>query len=204
MYVKVCGLSTEESVRVAIEAGADAVGVVMSVRSPRNVDRDTAARVVRAAHEADPGVDTVLVVNDLDAVQAASAAREIGADVVQLHGPAYGQDEFDAAARIVPRLWRATSLKHDPQPRLGAYDEERLLLDAPKPGSGTTWDLSALTRVRPEGEWLLAGGLHPDNVARAIREAQPWGVDVSSGVESAPGVKDLERIEAFVRAAKSA
>jgi phosphoribosylanthranilate isomerase len=204
MYVKVCGLSTEESVRAAIEAGADAIGVVMSAKSPRNVDRETAIRVVSAAHEADPDVDTVLVVNDLDPVEAATIAKQIGVDVIQLHGPAYGPAQFDAAAEIFPRLWRATSLKHDPRPRNGAHGEERLLLDAPKPGSGSTWDLSALTEVRPSGEWLLAGGLNPENVAQAIGAAQPWGVDVSSGVESAPGEKDLERIRAFVKAAKAA
>ena len=75
-------------------------------------------------------------------------------------------------------------------------------LDAPLAGSGHRWDLSALADQRPEGRWLLAGGLAPDNVAAAIHQASPWGVDVSSGVESSRGVKDPELIRKFVAAAR--
>lgn len=200
MFVKVCGLSTAESARAAVEAGADAIGVVMSARSPRNVDVATAREVVEAAG---CSVETVLVVNDLPAAQAARLALEIGVSALQLHGTYTPQDFADAAA-IFPRLWRATSLKHDDAPVTGAHGEEILLLDAPKPGGGETWDLSALEAVRPEGRWLLAGGLNPENVAHAIDVAKPWGVDVSSGVESAPGVKDLEKIRSFISAARSA
>lgn len=200
MYVKVCGLSTPEAARVAVEAGADAIGVVMSAKSPRHVDAETAKAVIAATHDA---VDTVLVVNDLPAVRAAELAREIGADVLQLHGT-YTPEDFAAAAALMPRLWRATSLKHDAAPRVGSHGEELLLLDAPKPGSGATWDLSALESAGVRGRWLLAGGLRPGNVAEAVAVAGPWGVDVSSGVESAPGVKDHRLIEEFVAAARAA
>lgn len=200
MYVKVCGLSTPESVRAAVEAGADAIGVVVSPRSPRHVDLDTARAVVAAAGD---DVATVLVVNDLPACDAARLAGELGVTTLQLHG-SYSREDFAEAAAIFPRLWRATSLRHDPAPRSGSHGEELLLLDAPKPGGGSTWDLSELEAVRPQGRWLLAGGLTPENVGAAIAQAQPWGVDVSSGVESAPGVKDLDKIRAFVAAAKAA
>ncbi|MGO3151185.1 MAG: phosphoribosylanthranilate isomerase [Galactobacter sp.] len=204
MYVKVCGLKTTEAATEAVTAGADAIGVVMSPKSSRHVDAHTARTVIAAAKAARADVDAVLVVNDLPAVDAAEMAVEIGADVLQLHGPAYSSADFRAAARILPRLWRATSLKHEPHPVLGAHGEERLLLDAPNPGSGSTWDLSVLKDLGLKGGWLLAGGLNPDNVAQAIRTAHPWGVDVSSGVESAPGEKDLGLIRAFVEAAKQA
>lgn len=199
MFVKVCGLSTPESVRAAVDAGADAIGVVISPRSPRHVDADTARAVIAAAGDA---VQTVLVVNDLPAPDAARLAVELGVTTLQLHGT-YSREDFAEAAAIFPRLWRATSLRHDPAPVSGSHGEELLLLDAPKPGGGTTWDLSALDAARPEGRWLLAGGLTPENVAEAVAQARPWGVDVSSGVESAPGVKDLDKIRAFVAAAKA-
>lgn len=200
MYVKVCGLSDVASVEVALAAGADAVGVVMHPASPRHVDEATAREVVAAA----AGLDTVLVVKHTPAAEAARTAVRIGASVLQLHNAAYGPDDFAAALEVLPRVWRATSLEPGTDVRVGAYGEELLLLDAPVPGAGEQWDLSALEGRRPEGRWLLAGGLSPDNVAEAVVRARPSGVDVSSGVESAPGVKDHDRIRAFVAAARSA
>ncbi|PPG34375.1 phosphoribosylanthranilate isomerase [Pseudoclavibacter sp. RFBG4] len=200
MYVKVCGLDSVESAAVAVESGADAVGIVMSRTSPRRRSAEEAAKIFGSVAA---GVDRVLVVHDMPATDAAEIAGTIGANVLQLHG-SYSGDEVRAAGTIFPRIWRATSLADDPELRVGAFGEELLLLDAPKPGSGERWDLSELVRRRPEGRWLLAGGLHPGNVAEAIGEAGPWGVDVSSGVESSPGVKDHARIRAFVESAKHA
>lgn len=198
MYVKICGIDTEASAAVAIESGAHAIGVVMNRNSPRRLDFLTAARVVDSTNDV---VDTVLVVNDMDAEEAARTAEDLGVTALQLHGPAYDRDDFEAAAFIHPVLWRATSLAENPDLTVGAWGEQVLLLDAPKPGSGERWDLSALGEARPEGRWLLAGGLDPDSVAEAIAAVQPWGVDVSSGVESAPGVKDHDKIRAFIAAA---
>lgn len=198
-YVKVCGLSTADSARAAVAAGADAIGVVMSAKSPRNVDASTASAVIAAVGGQ---VDTVLVTNDLDARTAAYVAVSIGATVLQLHGK-YSHDDIAAAQQIIPRVWRATSTAETDELRAGAYGEEMLLLDAPRPGSGERWTLSG-TDSRPSGKWLLAGGLNPDNVASAVAADNPWGVDVSSGVESSPGVKDLDLIEKFVTRAKAA
>ena len=200
MFAKVCGLTAVETVDVAVSAGADAIGVVMHQGSPRNVDEDTAHRIVDAARGR---VDTVLVTGDLPAAEAARIAQRLGVDVLQLHG-AYTQDDFADALAIFPRLWRATSLKHDPPLEVGAYGEQVLLLDAPKPGSGEQWDYTALAERNLTGDWLLAGGLTPDNVAQAIAQADPWGVDVSSGVESSPGVKDDAAIRAFLTAVRAA
>lgn len=196
--MKICGLRTADHVRVAVEAGAHAVGVVMNAASPRRATPDEAGAVIAAAAGE---VDTVLVVNDLPAAEAARIAGDLGFDVLQLHGRAYAEADFAAALRIMPRLWRATSLDLDPPLEVGAWGEERLLLDAPKPGSGERWDLSELADRAPEGEWLLAGGLSPDNVAEAVSAVRPWGVDVSSGVEVAPGEKSTALIETFVAAA---
>ncbi|AJF63354.1 phosphoribosylanthranilate isomerase [Streptomyces vietnamensis] len=201
MFVKVCGLGTTADIDVAVAAGADAVGLVISGTSVRGLDHD---RAVRLAAHVPPGVLSVLVVNDTPAADAARIAGELGFGALQLHGKAYREEDFAAAAGVFPRLWRATSLNERPDTRVGAYGEEVLLLDSPRAGSGEPWDLSLLETARPEGPWLLAGGLTPDNVGEAIDRARPWGVDVSSGVESAPGVKDHDLIRTFVAAAKQA
>ncbi|MFT3715822.1 MAG: phosphoribosylanthranilate isomerase [Gordonia sp. (in: high G+C Gram-positive bacteria)] len=194
MFAKVCGLTAVETVDVAVSAGADAVGVVMNRTSPRAIDEPLAARIVDAARGQ---VDTVLVVNDMPAADAARLAARLGVDVLQLHGT-YTADDFADALAVFPRLWRATSLRHDPPLQVGAYGEQALLLDAPRPGSGEQWDYRALAGKGLDGDWILAGGLRPDNVADAIAQAHPWGVDVSSGVESAPGVKDHGAIREFL------
>lgn len=199
MYVKICGLRTAEHAKAAVDAGADAVGVVMNQTSSRRATDAEARTVIETVRGR---ARSVLVVNDMPASDAARLAQRLGFDVLQLHGPAYAEADFRAAAVIAPRLWRATSLDHDPPLDVGAWGEEALLLDAPKPGSGRTWDLSALAERAPAGRWMVAGGLTPDNVAQAIASVQPWGVDVSSGVEQASGVKSTELIRAFVAAAR--
>jgi len=199
--VKVCGLRTPELARVAVDAGADAIGVVFSAKSPRRVTEDEARAVLDAVRGA---AQTVVVTNDLDAGDAADLAARLDADLLQLHGRAYGAAEFARAAERFPRLWRATALADGSPLEVGAYGEEAILLDAPRPGSGERWDLGELVARRPAGRWLLAGGLAPGNVVDAIREAAPWGVDVSSGVESASGEKDADLIRAFVAAARTA
>ena len=201
MFVKICGIDTEASAAVAIEAGADAIGVVMNRTSSRRLEFDVAAAIVASVGDA---VQTVLVVNDMDANKAAESAQRLGVTALQLHGPKYTQIDFASALAIHPNVWRATSLKEDPNLVTGAWGESMLLLDAPTAGSGETWDLTPLTDNPPVGNWLLAGGLTPENVAEAIRVARPWGVDVSSGVESAPGVKDHAKIRAFIDVTRTA
>lgn len=200
MYVKICGLRDREMADHAIASGADAVGAVLSPRSPRHATQAQAAEVAAAARAA--GIDGVLVTNTLSAVDAATTARDLGFTVLQLHGD-YTAADVAAATSILPRVWRATSLARHPDLRAAELGEERLLLDAATPGSGDAWDTRALDRARVGDAWILAGGLSPDNVAAAILDTDPWGVDVSSGVESSPGVKDPARIARFITAARS-
>lgn len=195
LLVKICGLRTPEAIDVAIDAGADAIGFVHAAGSPRAVDVAAARELVE--HVAGRAT-AVLVVKGIGPETAALAAREAGVDVLQVHG--YDRARTERAVELLPRVWRATSPGGD----LGSWGEELLLIDSPRAGSGERWDLRSLLEHRPTGPWLLAGGLDPDNVARAIRDARPAGVDVSSGVESAPGVKDLARIERFVANARAA
>lgn len=199
-FVKVCGLSTPGDVETAVEAGADAVGLVVSEGSPRSVDPARLADLARLAPE---DVATVLVTATLPVDEAIELVRAHGIDVLQLHGRRYGAEDFARARAAGVRTWRAASLADEPDLAVGALGEEVLLLDSPAAGSGSRWDLSTLAQP-PVGRWLLAGGLDPDNVADAIATARPWGVDVSSGVESARGVKDHGRIRAFVAAVRAA
>lgn len=195
MFVKLCGLRTEQDVATAVDAGADAVGFVFTT-SPRQVPVETVKQLLRGVPA---GVLSVGVVHGIPAAEAGALARAAGVDALQLHG-SYPRPAFEELAEL--RLLRATSLTADTEVRTGAYGEEWLLLDSPIAGSGARWDLSALHTTRPTGQWLLAGGLAPDNVAEAIEAARPWGVDVSSGVESARGVKDHGRMREFVAAAR--
>lgn len=210
MYVKICGLRTLADVDAVRDAGADAMGVVLSSTSVRAVSVEHARSLVAhaeasvsAAGSRSPvkPLTTVAVVHDLGIDEALAAAAAIGVDVLQLHG--YSHSDTRRAVEVEGlEIWRATSAESGPT-TVGAHGEDALLLDSSTPGSGTTWDLGMLAE-RPHGRWLLAGGLSPDNVAKAIVTARPWGVDVSSGVEAVRGTKDHGLIRRFVGAAKHA
>lgn len=198
MFVKVCGLLTQADVEVAADAGADAVGFVFaeSVRKIGVDDaRGLAARV--PAH-----MLTVGVFKGVSAAQAGEIATRVHLDAIQLHGD-YPREAFAELADHPAKLIRATTLTPGTDTATGAYGEDMLLLDSPVAGSGERWDLTALSDP-PTGKWLLAGGLDPANVATAIATVNPWGVDVSSGVESSRGVKDHGLIREFIAAAREA
>jgi phosphoribosylanthranilate isomerase len=197
VFVKVCGLRTAEDVATAVEAGADAVGFVLT-DSPRRVDAGQAAALVATVPA---GVLTVAVFRGEPVAEIADTALDCGVAAVQLHGE-YSAADYAALRQFPLRLVRAATATGGDSLRCGDLGEDLLLVDSPTPGSGRTWDWGARA-VRPEGRWLLAGGLRPDNVAEAVSRLTPWGVDVSSGVERERGVKDPTLIRAFVAAAKT-
>jgi len=204
-WVKVCGLTAPGLVDVALDAGADAVGVVLAEGSPRRVDRRTAAALVeRAAGRA------ILVATEADE-RLVDDAVTWGALGIQPHGTG-GRDLAVAGASaglfvlapfaVGPRTDTA-SVARD----VGELPEGVVpLFDAYDPvlagGTGRLVDPGRLPRI--PGRWVLAGGLDPRNVADRIRRLDPWGVDASSGLESSPGVKDPDAIVRFVEEAKSA
>ncbi|MBT2512659.1 phosphoribosylanthranilate isomerase [Arthrobacter sp. ISL-30] len=197
MFVKVCGLSTPESIQAAAAEGADAVGFVLT-SSPREVTPERARELL--AHVPD-GIQAVGVFRHEAAADAVATARAAGLEWVQLHGrrsPEDVKEVHDAGMRLI----RAVTMRSAAE-EFEDWGEELLLIDAAVPGSGEAWDY-ALVRSKGLGgrQWLLAGGLAPANVAKAALEAEAWGVDVSSGVESSRGVKDLGLVHAFVAAAK--
>ncbi|MFG3438181.1 phosphoribosylanthranilate isomerase [Nonomuraea sp. NPDC047897] len=196
MYVKICGLSEPEHVTAAVEAGADAIGFVLT-DSPRRIAPDRAAALAALV----PGhVLTVGVFRGEDPATVRAAAVAAGVRAVQLHGR-HPHADFTALKDLGRTLVRAVDSSADL--RCGAFDEDLLIVDAPRPGSGLPWDWAAV-RGRPTGRWMLAGGLSPANVAEAVAAAAPWGVDVSSGVEVAPGVKDSALIRSFLEQARRA
>ncbi|MFJ4027829.1 phosphoribosylanthranilate isomerase [Paenarthrobacter sp. NPDC089989] len=198
MFVKVCGLSTPESVREAVSAGADAVGFVLTA-SPREVSPET----VRSLLPLVPSdVTAVGVFRHETAADAIAIAQAAGLSWVQLHGHRTAADVkevHDAGMRLI----RAVTMSASPE-EFGDLGEELFLIDAAVPGSGEAWDYASVREKGLAGRsWLLAGGLEPGNVAAAASAAGAWGVDVSSGVESSRGVKDLAKVRAFVEAAKA-
>lgn len=197
IYVKICGMRDPNLTRLAVQLGAQAIGVVMSPGTPRDASDAEAVAVIAAARAENPAIDTVLVVNKMPAREAAERAFALGFDVLQLHGR-YAATDFAAARAVLPRVWRAASLTHFPGLTPGEYGEERLLLDGADPGSGARWSFEGRDPSEFGDSWLLAGGLSPVNVAAAVEQLSPAGVDVSSGVESSPGVKDPELIARFI------
>ncbi|MGO4473407.1 phosphoribosylanthranilate isomerase [Arthrobacter sp. M-10] len=198
MFVKVCGLSTPESVQAAVESGADAVGFVLT-KSPREVSPSRARDLLTHVPER---VTAVGVFRHEAAADAVATARAAGLEWVQLHGSRSPEDVktvHDAGMRLI----RAVTMGAAPD-EFEAWGEELLLIDAAVPGSGEAWDYSSVRKLGLGARrWLLAGGLTASNVGAAALEAKAWGVDVSSGVESSRGVKDVGLVRAFVQAAKA-
>jgi len=203
--VKVCGITSAEDARAAVAAGADAVGFVFWPRSPRAVDPDKARMI---AGSLPPFVLRVGVFVDAPAEHMRAIADEVGLDMVQLHG-----NEPPEAVRVAPRrAVKAVRVGPGFRPEDALrYDgtAAALLLDTrvdgddTPGGTGRTFDWSLVRPVREGTSFLvLAGGLTPDNVADAIAAVRPDAVDVSSGVESAPGRKDPAKVRAFVEAVR--
>ncbi|MFI6686514.1 phosphoribosylanthranilate isomerase [Streptomyces sp. NPDC050485] len=196
LFVKICGLRTEQDVDTCIEAGADAVGFVFA-SSARTVDADTARRL---AERVPARVLTVGVFRGQSLHEVRRLTEESGIRAVQLHGDE-GPEYYEALRAEGRNLIRATSVTEIPA-LLGEFGEDMLLLDAPDPGSGKPWNWASPDFAAPTGRWLLAGGLHPGNVRAAADVTSAWGVDVSSGVESERGVKSAELIRSFITAAR--
>jgi phosphoribosylanthranilate isomerase len=205
VIVKVCGVRTPEIAEAAIEAGADWLGLVLVPASPRHVD-DAAARVLVDAVRG--RADLVGVMVDATPAECDEAAQRYRLAAVQLHG----QVTLSTAARVTVPVIRAINVDGAAQALTRAWWPDCLvLLDAAPSssgalpgGTGARVDEAVAAALSRHRRVILAGGLTPENVAEAIAAVRPHGVDASSGLESAPGVKDAARVVAFVRAARSA
>ncbi len=200
--VKICGITSVEDGLVAAEAGADMIGLMFYDRSPRNITIETAAEISRALP---PFVLRAGVFVNPDESLVMRAIAECGLNILQFHGdePSDFCTQFGLMSLKAIRVRDAESLQ-----QLGDFQTNAFLLDAhSKNGLGGTgekfnWDL-AVEAQRYGKPIFLAGGLTPLNVAEAVLRVKPFGVDVSSGVESAPGKKDAEKVRAFIKAAKA-
>lgn len=206
--VKICGLTRPQDVSAAVKGGAGYVGFVFFPKSPRHLDIETARGL---AAEVPPGVAKVaLTVNADDAALSALLDR-VPIDILQLHG-AETPDRVAEIRRMTGLpVMKAVGIRDaDDLAALDSYAAvaDMILVDAKPPkeaalpgGNGIAFDWRLIAGRRWPVPWMLAGGLSPDNVAEAVRLTGARQVDVSSGVESAPGVKDAARIAAFVAAA---
>jgi phosphoribosylanthranilate isomerase len=201
VLIKICGITRLEDAEAAVDAGADAIGFVFWPRSPRYVEPER-ARVIAAALPA--FVTTVGVfVNQLSGEVNAIADRvRLGA--IQLHG----DEPVAYLAGLTAPVIKAVPLS-DGAPEADAWPERvLLLLDAHDPerrgGTGRLADWTRAERLARSRRVLLAGGLRPANVADAVARVRPFGIDVSSGVEAAPGVKDPAQVRALIGAARAA
>lgn len=216
LLIKICGLSTPETLEAALDAGADMVGFVFHPKSPRNVSLDQAALL--RAEVAERAKVAALVV-DAPIAQLTALRSRVQPDLFQFHGQESYEMIREARAHIGLPVMKAIGVAEASDlasARAYAGVADRLLLDAKPPkgaaypgGHGKAFDWNILSALPPEVPFMLSGGLDPDNVGEAIALVRGMGlalagVDVSSGVESAPGVKDTGKIRAFVAAARGA
>jgi phosphoribosylanthranilate isomerase len=209
--IKICGLSTPETIAAALGNGADMIGFIFFLKSPRNVSIEQAAELRRAALGR-----ALAVAVSVDASDAAldSIFSGMKPDMLQLHGHETPERVRDLKARFDLPVIKALSIRERADldqiaPYIGIAD--KFLLDAKAPkgselpgGNGVSFDWTLLAALDPDLDYMLSGGLNADNVADAMCVTHAPGLDVSSGVESAPGVKDARLIEDFFAAVKSA
>jgi len=200
---KICGLTNLADARHAAECGADLLGLILVPTSPRAVSPEAAAEIV--ANLRAEGCVTrfvgVFTRDDADGINA--ILEQCALDLAQLHSPRVAPDSIIRPCILARRAEGVVDWSLIQAPNVWA-----LLLDTPHAtlagGTGLTWDWRLVAGSRPEGARLiLAGGLTPDNVAEAIRMVRPWGMDVATGVEARPGVKDSARVARFLQAVRN-
>ncbi|MGI9022371.1 MAG: phosphoribosylanthranilate isomerase [Acidimicrobiales bacterium] len=199
MFVKVCGTTNEEDALLAVAMGADAVGFIFAP-STRQVAPGLVRDIVRRLP---PEVVTVGVFRDALPESVVKVVNGIGLRAAQLHGKETPEQTAYVRERV-PMVIKAFAAGDPRIRRASEYKAEMVMLDAPSPGSGQVFDWRLAEGV-PDGlRLVLAGGLNAGNVADAIAQVHPWGVDVVTGVESEPGHKDPRALRAFVQAVRDA
>jgi phosphoribosylanthranilate isomerase len=210
LAVKICGLSTRETLDAALDAGADMVGFVFFPPSPRHIRLETARELGRQVRDR---AQKVALSVDADDATLAAIVEALQPDILQLHG-----HETPARVAEIKRKFDREVMKALPVERAAdlailpdyATVADRILFDARPPkgatrpgGLGAVFDWHLLENLDLKLPFMVSGGLHAGNVAEAIRVTRAHGVDISSGVERAPGVKDVEMIREFIRAARA-
>jgi phosphoribosylanthranilate isomerase len=208
--VKICGVNSPEALAAALHAGADMVGFVFYEPSPRFIGLDTARQFARHCRER---AEVVALTVDAPDATLEAILKRVGPDYFQLHGSESPERVAEIQEKYGVSVIKAIGVADAADLALAdAYaDADALLIDAKPPrgatlpgGNGVPFDWGLVRDFSPRKPWLLSGGLTAENVGQAIRDSRARGVDVSSGVESAPGVKNPLRIAAFIAAARAA
>jgi phosphoribosylanthranilate isomerase len=193
VFVKICGLRDAQTVAAAIEAGADAIGFVFA-ESPRRVSVDQAFEAVSGVGAS---VKRVAVMRHPSNDEWQEVLENFAPDVLQTDIQDFAELEVPPQVQAWPVFRQGGRIPSQDLPYVFVYEGQ-------SSGAGETVDWVRAAALSGKGRMVLAGGLSSGNVARAIGEARPWGVDVSSGVESSPGVKDKEKIRQFISAVRAA
>jgi phosphoribosylanthranilate isomerase len=199
--VKICGITNKEDALYAVGCGADALGFIFYEKSPRYIEPDNAKTIIATLP---PFVTTVGVFVNKDFNDIRDITLLTGVTVVQLHG-----DESPSYCNLVEgKLIKAIRVKSDSSIEgLKKYDVDAFLLDSFDKnsfgGSGLTFDWKLAEKAKQYGKIILAGGLTPDNVEEAVKKVAPYGVDVNSGVEKKPGIKNKNKVKEFIIRSKA-
>ncbi len=199
MFVKICGVTRPHDATAAAKAGADAIGLNFIPESSRCLSTDQAQAVIDATPA---NVMIVGVFRGHTVEEVLATAERLGLDAVQLHGSP--PEQVEAVAAFAPFTILALEAGNHTATSIAGSGVDVVMLDGPDPGSGNAFDWGTIGDLAIRHQVLLAGGLHPGNVADAIRQVQPWGVDVATGVEASPGIKDPMAVARFIAAARSA
>jgi len=200
--IKICGITREEDARLAVEYGADALGFIFYPASPRSVTPDQAMSIVR---QLPPFVNRVGVFVDESPDSVRRISDRVGLDVVQLHGSEQPEHIHEYPGRVIKaiRVRGVESLQELSRYKVGTY-----LLDAYRKGTcggtGETFNWDLAIGAKQHGRIILSGGLNPSNVTDAIQLVRPYAVDVSSGIEKEPGIKDHARMKLLVQRCRGA
>jgi phosphoribosylanthranilate isomerase len=200
VLIKICGTTSEDDALLAVAMGANAVGFIFAP-SPRQVSPQRVADIVKRLPR--EHVITVGVFRDDAPRRVVEIVYAAGLQAAQLHGRETPEETQWVRQRI-PMVIKAFPAGDSRVARAGDWGADAILLDAPNPGSGKVFDWELVGDVPADQRLVIAGGLHSGNVAAAVTRVKPWGVDVASGVEASPGVKDPMKVKAFVEAAKQA
>lgn len=199
MFVKICGITSEDDALLAVAMGADAVGFVFAP----SVRQVPVQKVYDITRRLPPEILTVGVFRDEHPKRVVEIVHKSGVKGAQLHG----NESNDAVAEVAKAVGFVVKAFVAGSPRIAesaSLATNTILIDGSTPGSGHLFDWS-LVGETPEGmRMILAGGLDPDNIADAVQTVNPWGVDVSTGVESAPGKKDALKVKRFIERARNA
>ena len=198
MFVKICGVTNTQDALHAVELGADALGFVFA-ESVRKISVEAVREIVK---QLPTSILTIGVFRDQDSSEVINTVRKAGLVGAQLHG----HESVTQVAEVMSEVaWVAKSViagSHEAR-TAEIFGTPMILVDSANPGTGTSYDLDLLQQIPTSIRLIVSGGLTAMNVAKAIRAVSPWGVDVSSGVEASPGIKDRTKMQDFITNARS-